>query len=245
MLIWILLAWTLLYAPYWSPARDLIARHPGFATTHQWHATNLLNAGRVEEAITSYEAALALDPRARVIHQNLGILLTARGRFEEADEVLRNLETFAPDYWDGAQARFLLYLVSGRREAAEREGEHLVRILGRTRSTVPLYLDLFFAPERRAAAVAEILAFPRDQWWVPENPSLVEVYAVPFLLAAAGAHDEALELMRWGVAHDGDYYSPALARAGTVTGGFACLPEVRAFFAELGLPPLADEPKCP
>jgi TolB-like protein/predicted Zn-dependent protease len=103
--------------------RDLIAHNPGFATTHQWHATNLLNAGRLEESLAAYEAGLRLDPRSRIIHQNLAILLAASGRFDEAESVLQRLDEFAPDYWDGVMTRFALYLWSGQRVAAERAGE--------------------------------------------------------------------------------------------------------------------------
>ncbi|HKX55205.1 MAG TPA: hypothetical protein VJN01_03855, partial [Xanthomonadales bacterium] len=55
--------------------RELIARDPGFATTHQWHGTNLLNAGFVEEARASYRAALDIDPLSRIVQQNLATLL--------------------------------------------------------------------------------------------------------------------------------------------------------------------------
>jgi len=225
--------------------RDLIAGNPGFATTYQWHATNLFNSGRVEEALAAYRAALELDPRSRIVHQNLAMLLLVRGQFDEAAVLLDNLEEFAPDYWDGALTRFLLYLFSGRRDDAEVEGNRLVEIMGRTNNTVPPYLDLYFAPERRAAAAAEILTFPRDRWWDPDNPSLVDEYALPLLLAAAGAHDEALYALRRSLQERGpDFYRARLVSASTLTGGFSCRPDVQAFYAELGLPPSAEAPPC-
>jgi TolB-like protein len=228
--------------------RQLIARNPGFATTHQWHATNLFNAGFVEEAVAAYGIGLDLDPRSRIIHQNLAILLVVQGRFDEAAKLLENLDEIAPDYWDGVLARFLLYLVSGQREAAEAEGNRLAGILGRARDTVPLYLDLFFAPERQAAAAAEILTFPRGNWWDPDNPSLIDEYALPFALAAAGAHDVALSVLRQSLERQMDFYPVALIRSstltGTLTGDFSCRPDVRAFYAQLGLPPLPDRPDC-
>jgi TolB-like protein/predicted Zn-dependent protease len=223
--------------------RELIARDPGFATTHQWHATNLFTAGFVEEAAAAYRTGLELDPRSRIIHQNLAILLVVRGRFDEAAKLLENLDEFAPDYWDGMLARFLLYLASGQREAAEAAGNRLAGILGRTRNTVPLYLDLFFAPERRAAA-AEILTFPRGNWWDPDNPSLIDEYALPFALAAAGVHDEALSALRQSLERRRDFYPVALIRASTLTGDFSCRPDVRAIYTELGLPPLPEPPDC-
>jgi TolB-like protein/Flp pilus assembly protein TadD len=223
--------------------RQLIARNPGFATTHQWHATNLFNAGFVEEAVAAYRAGLDLDPRSRIIHQNLAILLVVQGRFDEAAKLLENLDEFAPDYWDGVLTQFLLYLNSGQREAAEAAGNRLAGILGRTRNTVPVYLDLFFAPERQAAA-AEILTFPLDNWWDPDNPALIQDYALPFALAAAGAQDAALTVLRQVLGRKRDFYPVALIRASTLTGDFSCRPDVRAVYAELGLPPLPDPPDC-
>lgn len=224
--------------------RNLIARDPGFATTHQWHGTNLLAAGWVDEAIASYRAALDLDPRSRIIYQNLAVVLLVRGRFDEAAELLDHLEAFAPDYWDGAHTQFMLYLLSGERDAAEAAGNRLAGILGRSRNTVPVYLDLFFAPERRAAAVAEILSFPRGTWWDPDNPALCDTYVLPFMLAAAGAHEEALELLREGLLIETDYYPASLVRAGKPTRGFFCRPEVQVFYSGLGFPASPDVPAC-
>ena len=224
--------------------RDLIARSPGFATTHQWHATNLSIAGRVEEALAAYRVALDLDPRSRIVHQNLAMLLLVRGRFDAAEDLLNNLDSFAWDYWDGAITRFLLYLVSGRKDDAEVAGNRVVQIMGRTRKTVPLYLDLFFAPERNAAAAAEIAGFPRENWWDPDNPALIENYMLPVLLAAAGAHEEALEVLRWSQQHGTDFYPVRLASMSTLTGDFSCRPEVQAFYAELGLPPSPEAFVC-
>ena len=163
---------------------------------------------------------------------------------DEATTLLDNLDEFAPDYWDGVLTQFLLYLASGQREAAEAAGNRLAGILGRTRNAVPVYLDLFFAPERKAAAAAEILSFPLGNWWDPDNPSLIDDYAVPFLLAAAGAHDEALSALRQVLERQRDLYPVALLRASALTGDFSCRPDVQALHAELGLPPLPDAPDC-
>jgi tetratricopeptide (TPR) repeat protein len=170
-------------------------------------------------------------------------LLVVQGRFDEAAQLLENLDEFAPDYWDGVLTQFLLYLASGQREAAEAAGNRLAGILGRTRNTVPLYLDLFFAPERPAAA-GEILTFPLNNWWDPDNPSLIQDYFLPFALAAAGAHDEALSVLRQSLERQMDFYPVALVRASTLVGNFSCRPDVRAFYAELGLPAQPNPEDC-
>jgi TolB-like protein len=135
--------------------RALIARNPGFATTHQWHATNLMYAGRAEEAISAYRAALELDPRSRITHQNLAEMYIALRRFDDAERLLQNLDAFAPDYFDGAQTQFELYLLTGRADAARRAGARTAQLMGRTRDATDLYLDLFFEPKRKAAALAK------------------------------------------------------------------------------------------
>jgi TolB-like protein/thioredoxin-like negative regulator of GroEL len=231
-------------APLIERGAALIARNPGFATTHQWHATNLMEAGRVEEAVAAYRLALELDPRSRVTHQNLAVLLTALGQFGDAGQLLDNLESFAPDYWDGIQVRFQLHLLQGDREAAARVGERLAGILGRKRMTLPLYLDLFFDAERKAAAAAEIVEFPLDNWWDPDNPSLIDKFGLAHILAAAGAPQEALRVMK-RLAADGGSYGISLVRVSQLTGDFACRPEVQAFYADLGQGPVSGAPDCP
>ena len=151
----------------------------------------------------------------------------------------------AMQFQNGVLARFLLHLISGQREAAEVAGDRLRGILGRTRNTVPVYLDLFFAAERRATAAAEILTFPRGDWWSPENPALIDEYLLPFTLAAAGVPEAALSALRQSLERQMDYYPVALVRTSTLTGSFNCLPEVLELYAELDLPPLPEPQACP
>jgi len=224
--------------------RRLIARNSGFATTHQWHGSNLFNAGFVEEAVAAYRAGLELDPRSLVIHQNLATLLMVMGQFDDASDVLEELDEIAPDYWDGVQVRFLLDLVSGQRDVAEATGRRLAGILGRIRDTVPPYLDLFFEPDRRAAAAAEILTFPQGDWWNPGNPSLMDDYTLPFALAAAGAHDAGLGVLRQNLERQMNFYPVALIRFSPLTRDFNCRPDVQAFYTEIDLPPLNEPPDC-
>ena len=129
-------------------------------------------------------------------------------------------------------------------DEAEAAGNHMARVLGRNRNAVPLYLDLYFAPERKAAAVAEILAFPRDNWWDPDNPALIDTYLLPFLLAAAGAHDEALQELRRRQQQGTDYYPARLISISPLARDFSCRPEVQAFFDDMGLPPSPAAPAC-
>jgi hypothetical protein len=60
-------------------------------------------------------------------------------------------------------------------------------------------------------------------------------------LVAVGAYGEALQLLR-RITADGEYYALSLVRASPNAGEFSCLPEVQAFYAGLGLPPLPNPP---
>jgi len=56
----------------------LIARDPGFATTHQWHGTNLLIAGFVEETVAAYRTGI--ERAAAAGNRLVGILGRTCGR---------------------------------------------------------------------------------------------------------------------------------------------------------------------
>ena len=99
-----------------------------------------------------------------------------------------------------------------------------------------VYLDLFFNPGRKAAAVAELAAIPQDQWDSPDTRALIEAYDATLLLAFVGAHDEALEILKW-LHRDELVSSWAYQRAVRIIPDFVCSPEVQAFYASTNLPP--------
>jgi hypothetical protein len=74
---------------------------------------------------------------------------------------------------------------------------------------------------------------------------LIDAYLLPLMFAATGANDEALDLLRWNVAHDGGFYSLALLRVSPLASDFMCRAEVQAFYAEIDLPPLPKPLTCP
>jgi TolB-like protein/Tfp pilus assembly protein PilF len=224
-------------------ARQAIALNDGFATTHQWYGTTLSVLGDIEGAEREYRIAQQLDPRSRVIAENLGLLLFNLGRFDEAEKVFLHLQSFAPDYLRVPEMLFQIHLQRGEREQAEQRGNELARRLGRERNATPVYLDLYFVPDRSAAAAAEIAGWPLDQWSSPDNPSLVG-YEIVQLLAAAGAHREALETLQWAYENEGVYYYGTI-RIVRFIPEFLCSPEVQAFFAATDLPPLIEPYPCP
>jgi len=68
--------------------------------------------------------------------------------------------------------------------------------------------------------------------------------ALPFALAAAGVHDEALSALRQSLERQRDFYPVTLIRVSPLTGNFACRPDAEAFFARLDLPPPPEPPAC-
>jgi TolB-like protein/Tfp pilus assembly protein PilF len=224
-------------------SRQAIALNDGFATTHQWYGTTLSVLGDLQGAEREYRIALELDPRSRVITENLALLMTYRSRFDEAEQLLRRLQSFAPEYLRVPELMFQIHLLRGEREAAEQAGNELARRLGRTRNATPVYLDLYFDPERSAAAAAEIASYPRDQWSDPDNPSLVS-YELVQVLAAAGAHREAFDVLKWYYENEG-VYTYGVFRVVDFIPEFNCSPEVQAFFASTDLPLLVEPYPCP
>lgn len=79
---------------------DTVAKRPGNANARNNLGNALADAGRVDEAMAEYEAALALDPGMADVHYNLALALTARGRPAEAlprlQEALRLRPNYAP-----------------------------------------------------------------------------------------------------------------------------------------------------
>jgi Flp pilus assembly protein TadD len=225
-------------------ARLAITLNPGFATTHQWYATALFSLGDYAGAEREYKMAQELDPRSHINLDNLAGLYIYTGDFDAAEQTLLQVEAIAPDWDQGQGHLFLVHLLRGDREHAERTGNRLATLLGRRRNATPVYLDLLFSPERKAAAVAEIAAYPRDQWNSPDNPALFDNYDVLLLLAVAGAHKEALEVLEWSSRNE-LVSSWAYMRAVRIAPVFVCSPEVQAFYASTDLPPLVEPYPCP
>jgi TolB-like protein/thioredoxin-like negative regulator of GroEL len=225
-------------------AQRAVALNPGFATTHQWYGTTLLAIGDTAGAEREYGIARELDPRSRVIAENLASLYQSLGRFEEALQLLAELAAFAPEYVRAIELQFQIHLLKGERQLAEAAGNELARRLGRTRNTVGLYLDLYFDPARRVAAAEEIASWPLDDWSNPDNPSLISNYEFVQIMAAAGAHEEAFQALKWVCANEGAY-GCGTTRIVRYIPDFLCSPEVQAFYASTDLPPLVGPYPCP
>ncbi len=68
------------------------------AKAHHWFATFLHGLGRDEEALTEIEIARKLDPHSSSILADKGELLRGAGRYDEALQILTQLEEAEPDF---------------------------------------------------------------------------------------------------------------------------------------------------
>jgi tetratricopeptide (TPR) repeat protein len=71
---------------------------PDFAEAHNALGNALVQAGKLDAAITSYKRALALRPDIAEVHNNLGRALRKQGRLEEAEAACRRAIAINPNY---------------------------------------------------------------------------------------------------------------------------------------------------
>ncbi len=77
-----------------------IALEPDLSEAHANRGGVLKRLGRLDDAAAAYRAALAKDPNAVTVLQNLGLLLTVdMGRWDEGLDVLRHLVRLDPSRW--------------------------------------------------------------------------------------------------------------------------------------------------
>ena len=109
----------------WAAAEEdfgrAIALSPNYAQAYLWYANLLsLSLHRLDEAVAALESALALDPLAPVISQNLGFLLASQGDSERGLEYLRRANELAPTFPTPYAQRGTLEAFDGRLAAAHR-----------------------------------------------------------------------------------------------------------------------------
>ena len=78
--------------------RRALELDPNNAKAHHWFATFLHGLGRDQEALVEIEVARKLDPHSSAILADKGELLRGAGRYDEALQVLTQLETVEPDF---------------------------------------------------------------------------------------------------------------------------------------------------
>jgi tetratricopeptide (TPR) repeat protein len=175
--------------------RDTIAKHPGSWMGHHNLGEDLLNQGRVAEAIQAFERALAIRPDLEKSHRNLGIALWRQGRMAEARAHMEEAVRQQPDFYNGHAALAGLLLALGEPAPARLSAERLVALApgraeghvllarslaaqGRPAQAEASFRDALAADAQHAPALlglAELLATcPRDGEAAAEALSLAE-----------------------------------------------------------------------
>jgi len=155
-----------------------IALNPSYATAHQWYASYLAAAGRVDEAVTEAKTAHELEPFSLTIYSDyvrslyyagqleqahsealkllemdhsfvrayyeLGLVLEAQGKFEEAIAAFRNALKALPDNVFGLTALAHAQALAGKKSDAERT---IVRLqeLSKQEYVSPFYTAVIYA----------------------------------------------------------------------------------------------------
>jgi len=222
--------------------RRAIELGPSFATAHQWYAGTIISTGDLDGALEEYLVAYELDPRSRIVGANLSENYRAMGNFSDAERVLRQVASFAPDFYYVHELLFGIYLRTGDLKSAESEGRQLARILGRDEAAVQVYLDLYSDGAKKQIALEKLMSWPRSEQWSGANPGLL-FEGLPVLLAAAGAWPEARVVLKEVIQSFPAYIYAAL-RADRTIAAFNCSPETQAIYAASRLAPLAVPYPC-
>jgi TolB-like protein/Flp pilus assembly protein TadD len=216
---------------------------PWFATGHQWHATNLGLTGDLDAALKEYLIAYELDPRSRVIGANLAGVYQQQGNWAEAERVLLQISSYAPDYVFGWEALFEVYLRIGEMDNARQAGNRVAQLMQRNVNNVQVYIDLFSDGEKKQAAIEKMMSWPRSDWWSPDNPALLSE-GLERPLAAVGAFEEARILLKELIDSDASNYTYGGTRVDLTLTAFNCSEETQAIYASTNLPELLVPYPC-
>ncbi len=163
--------------------------NPSYAAAHQGRALSLLARARFQEAIADSRRALELDPLSYTVSNDLGTILYAAGRADEATRRCREILALAPDF---KPPRLLLGAIDASRgnyraaiaeyEAQRPSGAFGSELLGR--------LGYAYSADGRRA---DALALLKQMEAQPENE---RVYAhLAMLHAGLGNKRQALECL--------------------------------------------------
>jgi len=90
--------------------RRAIELDPHYVAAHHWYATFLMANGRFDEAANEFEAAQKLDPASTPILADKALLLFNEGRLDEAELLLKQIETSQPKFFSTHEYLSRVYL---------------------------------------------------------------------------------------------------------------------------------------
>ncbi len=173
--------------------RRALELHPGYANAHQWYANFLSVMGRAEEAIATFERALALDPLSALKYAALGWGCYFARRYERGErECRRGVELESTNVV--AHGWMMLNLLGlGRREEAVAAAEETARLSGHGVSSLGLLGYAYGAAGRRndARSVLERLITISATRYISQ-------YDVALIHLSLGHADAAMEWLQRG-----------------------------------------------
>jgi tetratricopeptide (TPR) repeat protein len=178
---------------------DFLMARPDQWTSHYNLGNYRLGRGESREAMASFEAALALEPRAVAAMVNASIAQSRMGAFDEAERSLERALALAPD---DAAANLNMGLLKAERNDPRQAESHLRHALKADPQLAQAAYNLciLIAKDRLGEAVGwcrEAAAL------VPQNPAYA--YTLAFYLDRNGARDETIRALQALVAKHPEY----------------------------------------
>ena len=227
--------------------QKVISLNPSFATAHQWYGNMLGVMGNPQAGLVELQKAWSLDPRSRIIGNNLALMLSHLGRHEEAVGVLKQVLEFAPDFPDGLELLMHIEINAGNCDTIASYGNRLAALLHKVTNTTQVYVDLCQGSDTatRHNAIEEILSWPVLNFPEPDNPSLSFQVELVTTLIELREFDAALTLLAKNMDWDGGYALALLpARQSDNSVAFYCDPRVQALYVKYGVPVLEGVHDC-
>jgi eukaryotic-like serine/threonine-protein kinase len=123
-----------------------------YAQAHEWYAYVCASQDRYEEAVTSMNRALQIDPLSPSLLTMMSFILYNAGEFEGALTAIERALELDPNYYIALQAGGWTYTATGETEKAIAMARKGVEISGRTPITLwSLTCTLFLAGEKEEA----------------------------------------------------------------------------------------------
>ena len=118
---------------------------------------DLVKAGHVDKAISTFESGLKSDPQSTVLLNVIGATYTLKGNFEQAEDyLLRCLQT-DPGFVPARKNLAISYFDSGKYDLAVPEFEKLINTTGESRSVAFLFLGIIAEKQGNFSKSASLL----------------------------------------------------------------------------------------
>jgi Flp pilus assembly protein TadD len=107
---------------------DVVRKSPSLVYPRNNLGIAYVQAGRVDEAVRQFQAALAIKPDHDTAHNNLGVIYAQQGRWDEAIQAFQAALRYNPDVVDAHNNIGLVYLEKDLYAEAERSFRTAIRM---------------------------------------------------------------------------------------------------------------------